>query len=482
MRKTMRCLSWVAGSLSVLLLASGVPAARAAESVSDLLKEVDQVQTTAAKPAPKGPLAQLANNLGGSLRLRGYYFLQDPPQSPDQEVESSDLDGEMLLRLSTWASGGKWRLGLSGWLESGTQEGLWKGVSQWPQDDALHTRSYAELNEIYLGLFFENLDVTVGKKIFKNGVAPIYSPADRYCPRDYIDPADTKKLGIWLAQADYHRGNWTFTLALLPVFQPSKTPPNTSRWMSNSLDFDFPGLIPGQNSPTIVEDTPDVSWDNLSYFMKAETTLAGWDLFALLYYGVNPLYVQRREVLPAANPLLPPTVLLIKENVKVGNLSLGFSTSRGQWEFHGETVYSYSPRAQDDDYFSSVVGVTYKFVDLAQRLSVEEIAFTLDYAGELVVHSQTAADYTASSKDTRFGQNDIIIMAYLKVDEDLDFKLTGAWQIKEKGAVAQLEARYRLHPDLWLHMTGEGFAGENSSFFGRWSRNNRVVLALEYSF
>ncbi len=478
----MRGLPWAAGLLSALLLAAGVPAAKAAEPVSDLLKEVDQVPTAASKPAPTGPLAQLAHNLGGSLRLRGYYFFQDPEQSPGREVDQSDLDGEALLRLSTWASGSRWRLGLSGWLEAGTQAGIWKGVSQWPQDDALHTRRHAELNEIYLGLFFENLDLTLGKKIFKNGVAPIYSPADRYCPRDYIDPADSKKLGIWLAQADYHQGDWTFTLALLPVFQPSKTPPDTSRWMSKSLDFDFPGLAPGQNPPTITEDTPDVSWDNLSYFLKAETTLEGWDLFALFYYGVNPLYVQRREVIPPQSPQAPPTVLLIKENVKVGNLALGFSTSRGQWEFHGETVYSYSPHAEDDDYFSSVVGATYKLVDLAERMSVEEIALTLDYAGELVLHSQTAADYTASSKETRFGQNDIIAMAYMEVNQNLRLKLTGVWQIKEEGVVGQLETRYRLHPDLWLQLTAEVFGGADSSYFGRWSHNDRVALSLEYSF
>jgi len=313
-------------------------------------------------------------------------------------------------------------------------------------------------------------------------VAPIYSPADRYCPRDYLDPADSKKLGIWLAQAAYRLGDWTFTLALLPVFQPSKTPPQDSRWMSNSLDFDFPNLVPGQSPPLITEDTPEVDWSNISYFFKVDSTLAGWDLFGLLYYGINPLYVQRRQVIPSLNPLVPPSVLLIKENVKVGNLSLGFSTSRGQWEFHGETVYSYSPHGEDDDYFSSVVGATYKLVELAQRLSVNELALTLDYAGELVVHNQSAADYTASSQDTRFGQNDIIVMAYLEANQDLRLKFTGAWQIRDHGVVGQLEARYRLRPDLWLQLTGEIFGGQNTSFFGRWSQNDRVVLALEYSF
>ncbi len=474
--------AWAAGLLSALLTVAGISAAKAAQPVDDLLKEVDQIKAPASPQAPRCPLAQLGSNLGGSLRWRGNYFWHDADKTPGRETNESDLEGEVLLRLSTWASGERWRLGLSGWLEVGTSNPMWAGISRWPQDDALHTRRYAELNEIYLGLFFHNLDVTLGKKIFKNGVAPIFSPADRYCPRDYIDPGDSKKLGIWLAQAAYHRGDWNFTLALLPVFQPSKTPAADSRWMANSLDFDFPDLVPGQDPPTIIEDVPEVSWSNLSYLFKVDTTLAGWDLFGLLYYGLNPLYVQRRQVILSPNPLVPPTVLLIKENTKVGNLSLGFSTSRGQWEFHGETVFSYSPQGEDDDYFSTVVGATYKLVDLAERLSVEELALTLDYAGELVVHGQDAAGYTASSQDTRFGQNDIIGMIYLQVDQDLRFKFTGAWQIRDEGAAGQWEARYRLQPDLWLQLTAEVFGGKNTSYFGRWSNNDRVILSLEYSF
>jgi hypothetical protein len=73
-------------------------------------------------------------------------------------------------------------------------------------------------------------------------------------------------------------------------------------------------------------------------------------------------------------------------------------------------------------------------------------------------------------------------MAYMKVDEDLSFKFTGAWQIKEEGQVGQLEIRRRLCPDLWMQLTAEVFGGGDRSFFGRWSHNDRVILALEYSF
>ncbi|MBW2117902.1 MAG: hypothetical protein JRH09_08300, partial [Deltaproteobacteria bacterium] len=180
----------------------------------DLLDELDSVMESGKKegakretlkPADEKDLpGQICRHFSAELRLRGSHFFET---APDLLIDADTHDnvGEARLNCSTWMGKDFWSLHAAGWLEAGTQDETYKGVSPVGRDTDRHRR-YAELNEIYLILSSENVDLTSGKKIFKNGISTIYSPANRYRSLDLNDPLDHKDFGLWQAKLDYYAG------------------------------------------------------------------------------------------------------------------------------------------------------------------------------------------------------------------------------------------------------------------------------------
>lgn len=480
---------WLA--LAVCFAIATAPLPCPAQGSQDLLKELDNETAPQKKPDPfmdldaavtsepekkEGFTDQLAKNMSGRLRIRGMYFLRDA-----QEREGADLNqvmGETLLRFSNWVGGKTWRADIVGWAEHGTQINTYAGVTSTLQDED-RRRRHLEINELFLTLNQRDYSVTLGKKIFSNGLSTLYSPVDRLKPKDANDPLDQKDLGIWQARADYYWDQVTFTAAVLPVFQPSKQPSDTSRWTGSrrdgdSSDFDFYG---DSSKDGVEEKRAEVNWDNVGYFARAKGTYHGWDLFFSIYQGLNPYYVMREETRGLKK-------VRIKETVKVGNYATGFSTTYKKWEFHGEALFNWSYDGKDDHYLSYLGGATYTIDDLAKRVGLEQIDLTLEYGGESILKDQDALDYTRSSRKTRLGQNDLYCRANFKYNEDFSIEYVANFELSrdESGRYQKLQTSYRIRNGLVWKVAGELFNGNDNSYYGRWYRNDRVTTELEYSF
>ncbi len=448
----------------------------APEKSKDPLQEIDTAP--AKEPEKKDDLAaQLVKNISGSLRLRGMHYWQDA-----QAREGADLHhnfGEVLLKFSDWIGGKSWRADIAGWVEDGTQENTYAGVTDSFQESD-RRRKYLEINEVFLTLSQKDSSVILGKKIFSNGLATLYSPADRLKPRDANDPLDQKELGIWQARVDYFLDQVTFTAAVLPVFQPSKQPSETSRWLgskreNDKRDYNFYG---DTSNADIAEDRAKINLNNTGYFGRAKGTYQGWDLFLSFYHGPNPFYVMREETKPDGNKVR------IKETVKVGNYAAGFSTTYKKWEFHGEALYNYSYDGKDDNYVNYLGGATYTIDDLAKKIRLEQIDVTLEYAGEVITNKQDAANYVESSRRTRLGKNDIYARANFKYSEDFSFEYISNFELEkdESGRYQKFQTKYRLRDGLIWKVALEFFDGSDNSYYGRWHNNDRILTEFEYSF
>jgi sulfur carrier protein ThiS len=444
------------------------------EKSTDPLKDIDKAATRE-EVKKDGISDQLAAHLAGSFRLRAMYFFRNPEERDDADM--NNVMGEALLKFSDWVGGEKWRVDVSGWGEAGTQKDTYAGVFYSMQDDD-RRRKYIEVNEIYFTLNQADYNVTLGRKIFANGLSTIYSPSDRLRPRDGNDPLDQKELGIWQARLDYFLNQATITAAVLPVFQANKGPSDTSRWMgskkdNDNRDFDFHDTSGNQ----IEEDRANIAAKNIGYFARYKNTYKGWDLFFSFYHGPNLYYVLREEDRGG-------TRVKIKESVKVGNYAAGFSTTYKKWEFHGEALLNYSYDGKDDQYVSGLGGATYTIDDLAKKVGLEQIDVTVEYGGEFILKAQYAEGYVQSSRKTRLGRNDIYGRVNFKYSEDLSFEYVANFELSasEGGYYQKIQSKYRLRDGLIWKAALEFFNGDDNSYYGRWYRNDRVVMELEYSF
>ena len=443
----------------------------------DLLDELaeDTGVTVSKNPWLEIP-RKLVDNFAGSLRFRSMFFLSEAEKRPGADL--SDIQHNILLRFNSWTGGDAWRFDVAGWVEGGTEEGVYSGVTRWFQDDTGRTkRRHLEINELSGMISQPDYDLVFGKKIFKNGLSTLFSPANRLLALDLIDPLDPKEFGLWQVKIDYYLNQYTLTGAVLPVFDSGKIPPPSSRWTGRTIDsvprvprdFDFRVI------KTAEEDYPDIKFRNFGVFGRVKTTYHGWDVFFSYYDGLNPYPVLKVEQQNGVTTA-------IKENVRVGNYAAGFSTAWKKWEFHGEGLYNHSYNGKDDNYANCVGGFTYIIDDLAKKVFLERINLTLEYAFEWVIRDQYAPGYTFSSKNVRLGRNDIFTRIQFKYNNDLDFVYVSDFELEDKGRYNHFEANYSFGKGFSAKVAVETFNGSDESYYGRWEHNDRIITEIKYAF
>ncbi len=461
------------------LIAFAALAACTAFAADDPFADFAELEADAAKAAAKpetGVFGKLGENLSGKAVVQYTAFFND--RRPQTGSDNKNHFWDTSLDLETWTGGTDWRIDISGWLQDGNQNSTFSGVS--PDDgnllrdtDSLDHR-YLTLNELYLTLNFNSWDLTVGKKIFKNGLAAIYSPADKLRPVAGYDPLNVRDLGIWQIRGDIYRDQTTWTLAVLPVYQPDKAPHTSSRWVN----------APAGAPPA--SDYPDIALKNVGLFGRAKTVKNGWDLFASIYTGPGRQYVMKRiNVAPLVLERHVPSVI---------NPAIGYSTTRGRWEIHGEAAYTDAYRNDDQDYFSCVQGTTLTIDgDRVSNLGLEQILATFEVAWEWVTGDQTAANYVTTSDSARAGQSDLITRLQFKVDEDLSFEYSNHIILQKWGYANRFGVSWKCMNNLTWRAGVEFFGGKAGggpaaglnnlgANYGGWKLNNRFITSLEYKF
>ncbi|MDA8125268.1 MAG: hypothetical protein M0009_08790 [Deltaproteobacteria bacterium] len=462
-------------------------------SVDDLLKGMDAPSDGIAAPAAgkaasaaaaqkqEGYGDQLVKNLHGSLLFRGMQYLRAP-----QEREGADMGlsfGNVLAKFTDKIGGRNWDVNFGGWAEFGNETNTYAGtfLDQFIQDTD-RRRRIVELNELFLNWApSASLNLVAGKKTLTNGISTLFIPSDRMRPQDMNDPMNPKDLNRFQVRADYYRDATTFTAVFLPFYQEQKLPSETSRWMGQRNATDTPDSADIYNASNLnmENDRAKLTDTNFGYFGRVKTTYRGWDFFASYYHGPNPYYVVREEQRPGS---IEP--LKIKEIIKVDTVAAGFSTTKGAWEFHGEALVNRSYEAKDDHYFSYVGGFTYTFDDFAKRLNLEKIDVTVEYANEVILARQSAEGYTSSSKKSRAGRNDIFSRVNLEYSDKLSFQFLSNFILTESetGRFQKFLAKYKLRDGLLSSLSLETFGGNDNGTYGRWTRNDRFILELEYSY
>ena len=456
----------------------------------DLLKEMESisepppvVEAKAAEEKEDGYLTKLVKNFHGSLRLRGMQYTQNPPER--EGADERNRFGNVLAKFSDKTGGKNWDINLGGWVEYGNEENTYSGTfaHEYLQDTD-RRRRILELNELYLNITGEKFNAVVGRKTITSGISTLFIPSDRMRPQDVNDPLDPKDLNLWQARGDYYLGDWTLTAAFLPVYQENKVPSETSRWMGERKQGDtVEADMYDAGNANMENDRPRVSDTNFGYLLRAKTTFKGWDFFLSYYHGPNPYYVVREERRPTAVPGVTQPVR-IKEVVKVDYYAAGFSTTYEKWEFHGEALYNYSYGYKDDNYLSYVLGFTYTIDDWAKKVGLEKIDVTAEYANEVITNFQNAENYVSSSKKSRLGRNDFLSRVNVEYNDKLSFQFLCNFTLTtgEKGRYQKLMAKYKFRDGLISRLALELFGGQSDSLYGRWSRNDRVILEVEYSF
>jgi len=467
----------------------------------DILGELDEEMEAAEaegaeKAEAEGNYAeQLVGNITGKLRLRGRRYLDRPKfeflgfdVTRLTNVDRRSTFGEAMLELDTHiGKADAWRIDFSGWLEYGNDEDRWAGTTQWMQDDR-RSSSIFEPDELYLTIFGDALNFTVGKKVFKNGISTIYSPSNRYTCGDLNDPLYPKELGVWQAAIDlFASDRTTITGVIFPVYQRPRLPSRLSRWFGSGDDFDLLAIdIPDFALDVIYRETPvPIEMENVSYLGRITTSVNGWDLFFSAYHGNSAYWTVDGYVIGG------DLVVFEKKITRVNNFAAGFSTTHKSLEVHAEVLYNDSNANRDDDYLNGVVGFTLNSDKVAEALLMEQVVATIEFVGEVETRERDKIYYVTapipltmdySSEITRVGRKDIIANLVLKVNDKVSLRVLSHNDFREGGHLQRFTLRWTPIDNLAFTLDHNMLTGSASSYYGRWKENDGVVLTVDYSF
>jgi hypothetical protein len=207
---------------------------------------------TVAAPAAPAPSADpLTVKVSGWARGTGFYFSQRAPRDrlPPLEVPHDRLRTDEQLYLRVRAARSSFEAVVSGLL-----------AHVWRETDARGDRAYnlftgesvqvdyeAQLQEAYLGFFWEHVDLRLGQQRLAWGRGDAFAPNDVLNPVDLRDPvlveSDVARRPTLLARADFSFGELNLQLVASPFFLPNRVDAYGSNWAL--IQADAPALQRG---------------------------------------------------------------------------------------------------------------------------------------------------------------------------------------------------------------------------------------------
>jgi len=329
------------------------------------------------------------------------------------------------------------------------------------------------LREAYLDIYFNSIDLRIGKQQI------IWGKADGVFITDIISPKDLRefllpdfdeiRIGITALKADYYLRDHTFEMVWVPAFTPTKMPEENSIWR---VTPDFPIQPAFDYSEKEIEGI----LENSELFVKyaALTSRVDFEIMAGTAWDDDPTLHTAKTVDPITQQL---TSLLVTP--KHHRLIFGGSVSvpAGGFVFRGEGAYYRDKYFQSSDpllpdgvlkknYLHVLLGTDYTLWEA--RLSAQFIQQAILTYDEQIVQDEFENTMTfLASKD------------FLR--ETLRVELFSYLGLNHQDALIRPKITYDLADGFEILLGANIFVGTEGKF-GQYDDNDMVVAKVKYSF
>ena len=352
------------------------------------------------------------------------------------------------------------------------------------------------LREAYLDIYFDNMDLRLGKQQI------IWGKADGVFITDIISPKDLSefllrdfeeiRMGITALKADYYIGNSTLELVWAPAFTPTQLAEESSLW-GRSPEFESP--IPGV-TPTLSYDYSQkavpATLENSEAFVKFSgvSSFIDYELMGGYIFDDDPSMHVAVDLTPDSNGVPQPKLTLTPQHNRLA--LVGGSTSidiRGYVvrselayysgkNFQANENFQLGPASMtlpsglaEKDYLHYLVGLDFSLG--STKLSTQFIQeYVLDYDEALV---QEEVSNMSTFLINRMFMNDLLTL-----------QLFSYYDISNEDALIQPSVNYDLADGFEILAGANIFlAGINNdylAYFGYYDDNDMLYLKLKYSF
>ncbi len=334
------------------------------------------------------------------------------------------------------------------------------------------------LREAYLDIYFNSVDLRIGKQQIIWGkadgvfITDIVSPKDlsEFLLRDF----DEIRMGITSLKADYYIGDNTFELVWIPTFTPTLFPPEGSIWRPAMPDFQMPPVI--DNSREEVKQ----SLENSEVFAKfsALTALVDFEVMAGYAWDDDPT-MHTVKHMDLSNPQQPEldsiTVYPEHHRLTIGGGS--FSTTIGPFVLRGEGAYysgkyfnSTDPQAKEmvvkKDYLHYLLGLDYSIFDV-------------HLSGQFI--QQAILDYDDAIKNDEYSNMATFLATRDFLNETLNMSFFMYYDFNNEASLIRPKLTYDLADGFEVLVGANIFTG-TAGMFGQFNDNDMVYTQIKYSF
>ena len=331
-----------------------------------------------------------------------------------------------------------------------------------------------KLREAYLDIYFNTVDLRIGKQQIIWGkadgvfITDIVSPKDlsEFLLRDF----DEIRMGVTALKADYYVGDNTFEFVWLPTFTPTVFPPEGSIWRPK---MPFPVRPTFNYSRSRV--TPSLENSEMFGKFSALTSLVDLELMAGYAWDDDPTMHAVKRVDPATHRLLGLTIYPEHHRLTIGGGS--FSTTIGPFVLRGEGAYyhgkyfgSNDPRLPESvvkkNYLHYLLGLDYTLWDvhLSGQFIQQRI---LDYDDYIVQDENTNMGTFLASRDF--------------LNETLNLQLFVYYGFNNNDALIRPKVTYDLADGFEILVGANIFTG-TEGWFGQYDNNDMIYTKVKYSF
>ncbi len=330
------------------------------------------------------------------------------------------------------------------------------------------------LREVYLDVYFNSVDIRIGKQQIIWGkadgvfITDIVSPKDL---REFLLPDfDEIRMGINAVKLDYYINNNTFELVWIPTFTPTRYPGGNSIWQ---IQPEFPIEPVFDYSKQKVEQ----SFKNSEIFGKFSmlTSLIDLEIMGAYAWDDDPTMHVYKQIDPVTHTLTGLKVMPEHHRLTIGGGS--FSTTLGPFVFRGEGAY-YSGKGfntTDPAIKDGVVEKDYLHYLLGTDFTVWDIHTSLQFIQERIL------DYNNFIYNDEVQNMGTFLAAADYLNETLHLKFFMYYDFENNASLIRPTITYDV-ADGFTALLGANIFTGNEGMFGRFNENDMIYTKIKYSF
>ncbi len=331
------------------------------------------------------------------------------------------------------------------------------------------------LRQAYLDIFFNSMDIRIGKQQI------IWGKADGVFITDVISPKDLRefllpdfdeiRMGVTAIKIDYYMGNNTLEFVYVPSFSATRMPEQDSIWMPE-MDFPIQPIFDYSQKEV------DQSVNNSEIFLKYSVLSSSIDFEIMGGYmwDDDPTLHVTKTIDPLTSQLA--SMRVTPQHHRLGLFGGSFSSTLGGFVIRGESAYYSGKYFQTTDPMAldSIIEKNYIHYLIGADFTLAGIKMSTQFIQQVIL------DYNEPILKDQFENTMTFLARKDFLRETLALELFAYIGLNKGDSLVRIKATYKLVDGFDILLGANIFSGDTKGSFGQYGNNDMLYMKVKYSF